>query len=143
MTLTMADVPGGLDGSSGKGPAGPGPRDGHATRRKFTAAYKLRIVSEYDGSTEPGARGALLRREGLYQSHISKWRLARDRGALASAGSTDAGMARSQSAQTRRLKAENARLTAELAKTQAVLEVMGKVHALCVSRTAVRLSSGR
>lgn len=93
----------------------------------------MRIVSEYDGATEPGARGALLRREGLYQSHISKWRLARDRGALAatgSAGSTDASRARSQSAQTRRLKAENARLTAELAKTQAVLEVMGKVHAL-------------
>lgn len=41
-----------------------------ATRRRFGAAYKLRVVAEYDASTEPGAKGALLRREGLYSSHI-------------------------------------------------------------------------
>src|SRR5680860_1590196 len=53
-----------------------------ATRRRFTAAYKLRILDTYDAATEPGAKGALLRREGLYTSHIVAWRNARDAGAM-------------------------------------------------------------
>ena len=52
-------------------------------RRRFTAAYKLTVLTEYDGATEAGAKGALLRREGLYTSHIAEWRRARDAGALA------------------------------------------------------------
>ncbi len=48
----------------------------------FTAEYKLRMVAEYDRATEPGERGALLRREGLYHSHIIEWRKARDAGTL-------------------------------------------------------------
>lgn len=46
-----------------------------AKRRKFTAAYMQRIVREADACTAPGAIGALLRLEGLYSSHLSKWRL--------------------------------------------------------------------
>jgi len=46
-----------------------------AKRRKFTTAYMQRIVREADACTAPGAIGALLRREGLYSSHLSKWRL--------------------------------------------------------------------
>ena len=46
-----------------------------ARRRKFTTAYMQRIVREADACTAPGAIGALLRREGLYSSHLSKWRL--------------------------------------------------------------------
>ena len=54
-----------------------------ATRRRFTAEYKCRIVREADRSTKPGEMGALLRREGLYSSHVTTWRAARDRGELA------------------------------------------------------------
>jgi transposase len=59
------------------------PRADRPKRRTFTAEYKLAIVAEYDALTEPGARGALLRREGLYHSHIIEWRRARDAGVLA------------------------------------------------------------
>jgi transposase len=51
-------------------------------RRRFTAEYKRRIVREADRCTTPGAIGALLRREGLYSSHLTTWRAARDRGEL-------------------------------------------------------------
>jgi len=51
-------------------------------RRRFTAAYKLAILEEYEATTDPGAKGALLRPEGLYSSHIIEWRRAREIGAL-------------------------------------------------------------
>ena len=54
-----------------------------AQRRSFTAEYKRRILKEADGCTTPGAVGALLRREGLYSSHLVEWRRARARGELA------------------------------------------------------------
>ena len=53
-----------------------------AQRRKFTAEYKLGIVEEADRTTDPGAIGALLRREGLYSSHLVEWRRLREAGAL-------------------------------------------------------------
>lgn len=56
-----------------------------ARRRTFTADYKRRIVREADNATKPGDVSALLRREGLYSSHITEWRKARDRGDLAGA----------------------------------------------------------
>jgi transposase len=54
-----------------------------ASRRRFTAEYKRRILREADACTEPGAIGALLRREGLYSSHLTTWRAQRERGELA------------------------------------------------------------
>src|SRR5436309_12579174 len=54
-----------------------------ARRRRFTAEYKRRILREADRCTHPGEIGALLRREGLYSSHVTTWRAARDRGELA------------------------------------------------------------
>src|SRR5919205_1081908 len=51
-------------------------------RRRFTAEYKLKIVREADACTKPGELGALLRREGLYSSHLVDWRRARERGEL-------------------------------------------------------------
>ena len=51
-----------------------------ATRRQFTLEYKRKIVREADGCKTPGAIGALLRREGLYSSHLTTWRAARERG---------------------------------------------------------------
>jgi transposase len=53
-----------------------------ATRRRFTLDYKRKIVREADGCKSPGAVGALLRREGLYSSHLATWRAARERGDL-------------------------------------------------------------
>lgn len=57
-------------------------------RRVFSSEYKLAIVEEYYRLTEPGAKGALLRREGLYSSHIVDWRRARDAGTLAGVSDT-------------------------------------------------------
>ena len=54
-----------------------------ASRRRFTVEYKRKIVREADGCKSPGAVGALLRREGLYSSHLTVWRVARERGELA------------------------------------------------------------
>ena len=56
-----------------------------ATRRRFTVEYKRKIVRGADGCKTPGAIGALLRREGLYSSHLTTWRAARERGELAGA----------------------------------------------------------
>lgn len=53
-----------------------------ASRRRFTIDYKLRILEEVDRATEPGAVGALLRREGLYSSHLVDWRRQRAEGTL-------------------------------------------------------------
>jgi transposase len=65
-------------------PADPKPTEvsAKATRRVFSAAYKHQILAEADGCTKPGQIGALLRREGLYRSHLTDWRLARRRGTL-------------------------------------------------------------
>jgi transposase len=131
MTFTTADLSssGPEDGAARAGRLGP-VRPGHATRRVFSAAYKLRIVAEYDALTEHGARGALLRREGLYQSHVEKWRRARDRGALSPAKAPVKEGPSAAERENRRLVAENARLIAELEKTNAVVEVLGKAYAL-------------
>jgi hypothetical protein len=58
-------------------------------RRRFSPEYKLAILAEYDRLTEPGDKGALLRREGLYTSHIVEWRRARDAGALSGLADLD------------------------------------------------------
>src|SRR6266550_7551015 len=108
------------------------PRAGQPKRRSFTADYKLAIVERYDSLTDPGERGALLRREGLYHSHIEYWRVARDKGSLSVLADKPAGRpSRGQAeVENERLRKENEKLTAELARTKAALEVVGKAHAL-------------
>lgn len=96
-----------------------------AKRRRFTAAYKQRIVAEADACTERGEIGALLRREGLYSSHLSNWRKQRDRGEL-----TDRKRGRKGNpagAELKRLQRENERLRQELEKAQLVIEVQKKL----------------
>jgi transposase-like protein len=89
------------------------------------------MLAEYDQLDTPGARGALLRREGLYHSHIQNWRKAAQPGAQAAAtGRAGPGPAAAETAEERKLKKENARLQAELVKSQAVAEAMGKLAAL-------------
>jgi transposase-like protein len=109
-----------------------GPRADRPKRRVFTPEYKLAMVAAYDAATEPGARGALLRREGLYHSHIIEWRRARDGGVLAGpAPRPGRRPARSaEQAEAERLRRDNERLQAELARTKAALEIVGKAHAL-------------
>jgi transposase len=108
-----------------------GPRSQQPKRRSFTAEYELAMITEYDAATEPGAKGALLRREGLYSSHIVEWRRARDIGALAGVADKPRKPARSDAdREAERLRTQNERLRAELAKTRAALDVVGKAHAL-------------
>lgn len=100
-------------------------------RRKFTSEYKLRIVQEADACSDPGEVGALLRREGLYSSHLAEWRKQQRRGALASLsrrrGRPKSHPLERENAELRR-RAERAE--AELAKARKVIEVQGKVSAL-------------
>jgi transposase len=100
-------------------------------RRSFTAEYKARILAEYDalpaGSTE---RGALLRREGLYTSHIAEWRKARDAGARGGLASKAKSRRSPEQVELEKLRRRNERLEAELAKTKLALEITGKAHAL-------------
>src|SRR5947209_15898666 len=109
------------------------------TRRQFSAAYKLSILEEYEQLSDPGTKGALLRREGLYTSHIVEWRRAREAGSLHRTGAElgtspqgptsrrPSGEAHAALAKANR-RAE--RLEAELAKTKMAREIMGKAHAL-------------
>ena len=100
-------------------------------RRSFTAEYKARILDEYDalavGSSE---RGALLRREGLYSSHLAEWRKARDAGAQQGLAPKPKAKRSAEQVELERLRRRNDRLEAELAKTRSALDVMGKLHAL-------------
>jgi len=129
----------------GAGPVDPAPRP---SRRVFSPEYKLSIVTEYEQAPN-GEKGAILRREGLYSSHIIEWARARDAGALTAGGGTGevstvrAGRQSAQEREMEKLRRKNAKLEAELARTRMALDIMGKAHALCVSRTAGRLSSDR
>jgi transposase len=130
MTMTMADLPSGSPEEHGDRAARPTvARPGHATRRVFSPAYKLRIVAEYDSLTGHGARGALLRREGLYSSHVVQWRRARDRDVSAAKGAGRQEVS-AEAKENRRLVQENARLAAELEKAKAVVDILGKACAL-------------
>lgn len=91
----------------------------------------MRILAEFEALDEPGARGALLRREGLYSSHLIEWRRARDAGALEALGPQPRRPGRSaERVEIERLRARAAQAERELAKTKAALEVVGKAHAL-------------
>ena len=103
------------------------------TRRQFTSEYRLRIVEEADRCTEPGEVGRLLRREGLYSSHLSAWRKARREGSLQGLAPKKRGAKPKRDprdGQVRALEAEVARLNKELAKAHTILEVQGKVAGL-------------
>ena len=109
-----------------------GPRADRPKRRTFTPAYKLAIVEQYDQLAGARERGALLRREGLYHSHIQQWREAIEKGTLPALSSRPAGRPARSAAEVdnERLRKENEKLARELARTRAALEVVGKAHAL-------------
>jgi transposase len=101
------------------------------TRRRFTAAYKLAVLAEYDAATEPGAKGALLRREGLYSSHLIQWRRARDTGALQALDRKRGRKpADERQAEIARLRRRLERSEAELTKARKTIDVQAKLFAL-------------
>jgi len=125
LTFTAAD----LTGTSLENGA-MSPRSDRPRRRSFTAQYKLDMLAEYDVS-DPAARGVLLRREGLYSSHLSEWRKARDSGALTGlAPAARPGSRSAEQVENAKLRARAERAERELAKTKAALEIVGKAHAL-------------
>jgi len=101
-----------------------------ATRRVFSAQYKLRILAEYERRDRDG-RSALLRREGLYTSSISEWRRQLEEGALQGLGGTRGRPPADQrDREVVRLRQENARLQSDLAKAKRVIDVQRKLSAL-------------
>ena len=87
--------------------------DAKPARRRFTAAYKLRILTEADAAREAGQVGELLRREGLYSSHLTTWRAQREAGALAAPGPERGRKAKVRDREKERLEQENVRLRRE------------------------------
>ena len=105
-------------------------------RRTFTAAYKARILAEYDALPEGSPeRGELMRRERLYQSHIEHWRHQQEKGTLPAtsgkpARSAGAGELVRLQAENKKLKARNEKLQSDLGKTRTALDIAGKAFAL-------------
>ncbi len=103
-------------------------------RRQFSAAYRLRILEEADGCRSPGEIGRLLRREGLYSSHLATWRKARRDGALRGLTSKRRGVKPKPrnplDSKVRELEAKVTRLEKELHQAHRILDVQGKVAGL-------------
>lgn len=105
-----------------------------AQRRRFSAAYKLRVLRDADACTKPGETGALLRREGLYTSHLSSWRRARDQGLLEVLAPRRRGPKadphRALAKRNEQLERENARLRKRLETAETIIDVQGNVSRL-------------
>ena len=99
-----------------------------AKRRQYTAEYKLRVLRELDTCKGTGEIGALLRREGLYSSLVSKWRQQRENGSLEGLGVHKRGPKPDpQAAELARLQRENERLRERLRKAELIIDVQKKV----------------
>ncbi len=104
-----------------------------ATRRRFTVEYKRKIVRAADGCKTPGAIGALLRREGLYSSHLTTWRAARERGELAGAPKKRGPARRVADPRDKRiteLERERTRWQKRAERAEALVELQKQVAAL-------------
>ena len=113
-----------------------------ARSRTYSAAYKARILDEYEALDKAG-KGALLRREGLYTSLISAWRIQRDQGAReALARPAGRPPADARDKELARLRARVERLEGELSKAKTVIEVQGKLSALLGQLATDSPSSG-
>lgn len=122
-------VPGPAGTTTGARPLNPEVEE-KAKRRMFSAEYKRRILREADACTKPGEVGALLRREGLYSSHLSSWRKQRERGELAGLWPKKRGRkSRRKTVSVKeyeRLSRENRRLRQRLEQAELVIEIQKK-----------------
>lgn len=129
MTMTTAFLSGRAQngGVAGEDDLAPRPK-----RRRFDGEYKRRVLAEYDSLPAHSAeRGALLRREGLYTSHLAEWRNTVNRAATEALTDSRRGVKRSAVEKDLvRAQGRIARLEAELARTKLALEITGKAHAL-------------
>jgi transposase len=102
-----------------------------ATRRRFSAEYKLKILREAEACTQPGERGALLRREGLYSSNLTTWRAQRERGELLGLAPKKRGPAPKAknplAAKVAALEREVTRYKARAERAEALVELQKKV----------------
>jgi len=106
-----------------------------AKRRAFTAEYKRKIVKEAEACKGPGEIGALLRREGLYSSHLTTWRQARDRGELAPGAATKKRGPQPAPVDPRdkkiaEMERQIAKLTTRAERAEAIAEIQNKLAAL-------------
>jgi transposase len=102
-----------------------------ASRRRFTAEYKLRILAEADACCKRGEIGALLRREGLYRSHLEKWRGQQRAGSLLALTPQKRGPRPDpQAAEIAKLRRENKQLQARLQQAETIIEIQKKLSAL-------------
>jgi transposase-like protein len=131
MTLADQAAMSGHDGQVSSG------KPDRPKRRAFTAAYKAKILAEYDTLPDGSAeRGALMRRERLYHSHIEHWRAQQEKGTLpATSGkpaekSAEADELARLRAENKKLKARNGKLENELGRTRTALDIAGKAFAL-------------
>lgn len=98
------------------------------TRRQFTAEYRRRILRDADACKKPGALGALLRREGLYSSHLANWRRQRDHGELVVGRARKRGpTATPIDPRVKHLETENRRLQRKLARAETIITLQKKV----------------
>src|ERR1035441_2379910 len=131
--------------SNGAGPAVlPDPELAEqAKRRSFTAKYKLKILARADACSAPGEVGELLRREGLYTSHLTYWRKQRRDGALKELGRPRGRKPSDRrDAQIAELSERAERAEAELAKARKVIEIQGNVSALLEQMLGTEGESG-
>lgn len=107
---------------------------GKPLRRRFTAEYKLRILKEVDALTDSGQIGALLRREGLYSSHLTTWRRQREAGTIEALRPKKRGRRGRRRdpviQENERLRRENDRLARRLQKAETIIEIQKKISEL-------------
>lgn len=118
-----------------------------ARRRQFTAKKKLRILEDADRCTRPSEIGALLRREGIYSSYLSRWRRARDEGQLSALSTRKRGPKppddKTLVEKVANLRKENKRLETRLAQAEVIIEVQKKLSQLLGLSLGVNGSDGR
>ncbi|MCH7726783.1 MAG: transposase [Planctomycetes bacterium] len=98
-----------------------------ASRRRFTAEYKTRILDEADRCTESGQVGELLRREGLYSSHLTNWRRQREAGLAPKQRGRKPKSNKKEQQELDRLRRENKRLAERLRQAETIIDVQKKV----------------
>lgn len=116
-----------------------------AKRRRLTAGYKLRILEEADECSGSGEIGALLRREGLYSSHLSRWRKEREQGQLEGLAGRKQGRKSKSDLEKEMtgMRQENERLKARLEQAETIIEIQKKLSGLLGLSMPKTESAGR